>query len=227
MNFSSVLISSIIASIMLSGNFYYSTSLIEHSEEITENNNLQNVKDSVIEYYNIKGSLPSDFGDVEEYISYTNFIGTKDKYDNNFSIVKNSDDSTFEFNGIKDKYLLSIVAIGGDKTLDTKIDSNNKLQVLKDEKIIILNNLDLKESTRGKTLTKLSLCKSAYTTYLNNNSNTDPNDVFDLVSGNYLLPLNAYDEYGNILLIDTNDNDCYSKGFNNTNDNKSLDDIFL
>lgn len=200
-------------------------SLVTSKAEISkENENLNEVKQSILNYYEKNGVLPTTFNDVKYYSSVNTININKDRFNQDFELLKNSDNSPFLYDNSSNSFLIAAISKGGDGVLDSKLESNYLL-LEPTEKAIIISSNDFLKSKRSISKTMVNKCNQAYIAYLNLNTNHDPLSIYDLVSTHILQPYELFDGYGNTLNIDQSTNTCYSFGINMIDDAKSNDDI--
>lgn len=194
-------------------------------EERNEEENMNNLKRGALNYYEINGVLPNTIDDIKGYMEFNTISGNIDKYNQFFEIVKNSNDTSFKFNGSIANYSFAIVSKGANQTLETNIDSNNTLLLDSLEKAQLISLFELNNTKRGITKEKINRCSIAYETYYVINGG-NPGSIYDLITSGDLNSIDSYDSYGQILLLDGVNHKCYSKGFNQLDNNKTIDDIY-
>ncbi|WP_127471949.1 hypothetical protein [Thiomicrorhabdus aquaedulcis] len=224
MSLPSIVIAAIIFSIMSMAAFTQAGFILDLKEKNEQTATMQYVKKAILSSYTQTGAVfGNSSGDLSGLSIYSEMDVGKlvDLTGVPFAVLNNGG-SAFSFEGSGSIYSAVVVAQFKDG-LNSEISSNEFLS-RGSENYLLITTIELAATPRGKTLSKITACSTASQNYQSIEGAYAVNSI-QLVAGNYLEGSEILDGFGNNFVIGGT-GECYSKGLNGIDNNKSSDDIF-
>lgn len=218
MSLPTILISLIIMGFITSQQLKVSDYYADISKIHNEMENVELIKLSYLEHYNLKGTLPTDIGELNKHFRGANSDWGKDEFDNEMVLVSSRSESELLDVGSEDQVLFALVKKGFDGQLDSII-TNNQIIIGSDDEYYAFGKSILNETERATTKVKVNKCTAAVTLY-NNHAIFSNAPILSEINGLYsnsfglkfLEPMHAYDDWGNHLKLESGGAKCQSPG---------------
>lgn len=213
-----MIIASIIMSILTMSSSGQVALLLDIAEEKEQNVSMFEIKKAAKVMYDAEGYISPDKVLLNAYAD-VDILSLQDNSKTDFEVLNNAG-VPFTYNGVS--YLAVIVAPYSDG-LDSEIVSD-VFEPRNSEDFLLVSVNELNAGIRGETLKKIVFCNTAVTNY-QSVEGILPTNVQQLMTLDYIAPIDSMDGFGHNLLISSG-GQCYSSGIDNTDNNMSGDDIF-
>jgi len=172
---------------------------------------LQNLTEGFLLYYDLNGSYPTQVADLASYTDANDV--TRDAWKKDISYHQN-----IKVDG--EDYPAAFISGGKDGSIESTVDADGNLTLATTDLYALVTSGMVEETRRKKTADKIGRADAALNVYLDTNPSPDPECQTDdsdkciliLYSEGLIEGKDCYDNWGYVLLLDTDTTAFYSIG---------------